>query len=62
MDIETRRVGESIKVGEVTVTVLAVEGNEVRLGISAAHHDTAPVEEILAQVGPGPHGSSGYEH
>jgi len=36
MLILTRRVGEALMIGnEVTVTVLAVKGNQVRLGIGA---------------------------
>jgi len=60
MDIETRHVGESIQVGDVTVTVLAVDGNEVRLGISAAQHDTAYDEEIVVRLDPEPRRP--YEH
>ena len=36
MLILTRRVGESVVIGEdVTVTVLGVKGNQVRIGINA---------------------------
>jgi len=36
MPILTRRVGESLMIGEeVTVTVMAVKGNWVRIGINA---------------------------
>jgi len=36
MLILTRRVGETLMIGdEVTVTVLGVKGNQVRIGVSA---------------------------
>jgi carbon storage regulator len=39
MLILTRRVGESVVIGEdVTVTVLGVKGNQVRIGINAPKH------------------------
>ena len=46
MLILTRRVGESLMIGdEVTVTVLGVKGNQVRIGVNApktvsVHHFT----------------------
>jgi carbon storage regulator len=51
MLILTRRSGETIMVGdEVTVTVLAVKGNQVRVGINAPK--TVPVhrEEIYERI------------
>lgn len=62
MNIETPRIGECIQVGDVIVTVLAVEGNEVRLGLSAAQHDAQYPEELLAGVAYERCRSSGYEH
>ena len=39
MLILTRRVGETLMIGdEVTVTVLGVKGNQVRIGVNAPKH------------------------
>ena len=39
MLILTRRVGETVMIGdEVTITVLGVKGNQVRVGINAPKH------------------------
>ena len=47
MLILTRRPQESIRVGdEVTITVLAVEGAKVRIGISAPRHISVDREEV----------------
>jgi len=35
MEILTRRVGESLMIGDVAVTVLGVTGNQVRISTSA---------------------------
>jgi carbon storage regulator len=51
MLILTRRVGESIKIGEdVTVTVLAVKGNQVRVGIAAPKNVAVHREEIYQRI------------
>lgn len=51
MLILTRRVGESLMIGtEVTVTVLAVKGNQVRIGISAPKEVEVYREEIYERV------------
>ncbi len=43
MLILTRRVGETLMIGdEVTVTVLGVKGNQVRIGINAPKHVFRP--------------------
>ena len=51
MLILTRRVGETLMIGdEVTVTVLGVKGNQVRLGINAPKSVAVHREEIYARV------------
>ena len=47
MLILTRRVGEALKLGEdITVTVLGVRGNQVRIGIDAPKSVAIQREEI----------------
>ena len=51
MLILTRRIGESVKVGdEVTVTVLGVKGSHVRLGFAAPRDVAVHREEIYARM------------
>ena len=51
MLILTRRMGETLMIGsEVTVTVIAVKGNQVRLGISAPKDVAVHREEIYERV------------
>jgi carbon storage regulator CsrA len=51
MLILTRRVGEALMVGnEVTVTVIAVKGNQVRIGINAPKDVEVHREEIYERV------------
>lgn len=51
MLILTRRVGESVMVGDdVTVTVLGVKGNHVRVGIQAPKHVAVHREEIFERI------------
>jgi carbon storage regulator len=51
MLILTRRVGETLMIGdEVTVTVLGVKGNQIRLGINAPKSVAVHREEIYARV------------
>lgn len=51
MLILTRRVGETLMVGdEVTVTVLAIKGNQIRLGIDAPKTVDIYREEIYRRI------------
>ena len=51
MLILTRRVGETIMVGdEVKVTVLAVKGNQIRIGINAPQEIAVHREEIYNRI------------
>ena len=58
MLILTRRVGESLMVGDdVTITVLGVKGNQVRIGVKAPKEVAVHREEILDRIA----GSSNLE-
>jgi carbon storage regulator len=51
MLILTRRVGETLMIGtEVTLTVLAIKGNQVRIGINAPKDVEVHREEIYERV------------
>lgn len=51
MLILTRRVGETLMIGDdVSVTVLAVKGNQVRIGVDAPKEVAVHREEIYERI------------
>ena len=51
MLILTRRVGESLMIGdEVNVTVLGIKGNQVRIGVNAPKDVAVHREEIYQRI------------
>ena len=51
MLILTRRVGESVVIGdEIAVTILGVKGNQVRVGVTAPRDVTVHRQEIYERI------------
>jgi carbon storage regulator len=51
MLILTRRIGENLKIGnDISVTVLSVKGNQVRLGIKAPSDVLVYREEVFQRI------------
>lgn len=51
MLILTRRTDEALKIGDqVTITVLEIRGNQVRLGVDAPRHVTVHRQEIYERI------------
>jgi carbon storage regulator len=62
MLILTRRVGETVMIGDdVTITVLGVKGNQVRVGINAPKHVAVHREEIYERIKREQHADDGAE-
>lgn len=51
MLILTRRAGQTLRIGDdVEVTVLAVRGNQVRIGVKAPDHVPVHREEVALRI------------
>lgn len=53
MLILSRRVGESVRIGDdVSITVLRIKGNQVRLGVNAPRSIAVQREDMSAPIAP----------
>jgi carbon storage regulator len=51
MLILTRRIGESLVIGDdVTITILAIKGNQIRIGIDAPKNVAVHRQEIQQKI------------
>ena len=50
MLVLTRRIGETIRIGPRVVTILAVNGSQVRLGIDAPKDVAVHREEVFERI------------
>ncbi len=63
MLILTRRIGETLLIGDdVTVTVLGIKGNQVRIGIKAPDQVNVVREELLDRPRPDGGTAAGPQH
>jgi carbon storage regulator len=54
MLVLTRKVHQEITIGDgITITILAIRGKQVRLGIKAPRHLSIRRDELLAKAAPG---------
>lgn len=62
MLILSRRIGETLMIGdEITVTVLGVKGNQVRIGVNAPKNVAVHRDEVYQRIQSEVFGQSGEE-